>query len=212
MGQQCDGLQPWALLDELLVQERVVRAADRHRHARSFRTTGSAEGRVEDRHLHAAVSRPQPLLGGGRPRCRACRADAGPSRPAGRAAAASAGAIRLVEILRHLLVGLGDVSSASMTGIWLMMCSPLRDYHTRPAPAVPRLLATGSGHRPPAGDHATSSAPSLARSSGLLAHEFKSACRLSSRTTLRARRRASGSAADRPRARPSRPRPGRSSS
>jgi len=65
-GQQGDRLQPWAPGDELLVQERVVRAADRDGPGTVLeKRQEQAERRVENRRLHpAGVQRLEPLLGG----------------------------------------------------------------------------------------------------------------------------------------------------
>src|SRR6266849_3481610 len=67
--QERNGLEPGALLDELLVHERVVGAAEPHRPLAILEEAHEeAEGRVEHRQLHAAlVERPQPLLGVARP-------------------------------------------------------------------------------------------------------------------------------------------------
>src|SRR5436309_4401129 len=110
--QQRDRLQSRADLDEVLVQERVVGPAERHRPlAIAQEGDKQAERRIEHGLVDAAlVERPQPRLGIARPVAERPEQPPVPPIPRIEERAAGPPAIRLVEILHDLVLSLGDVA------------------------------------------------------------------------------------------------------
>ena len=117
--QQGHRVQPRALLDELLVQEGVVGAAERHRPLAVLEEgEEEAEGRIEHRLLHAAqVERAQPLLRGARVVAQRAEHAPVPAVPRVEGEGVRPPVVRSVEILRDLLEGLGDVTVGVDDGV-----------------------------------------------------------------------------------------------
>ena len=111
-GHQRDGLQARAHLDELLVHERVVGAAQRYRPLAVLdEAHEEAERGVEHDRLHAAlVERAQPRLGVAGGVAQRAEHPAVPAVPRVERRDTRPPTVGLVEILRHLLLALGDVA------------------------------------------------------------------------------------------------------